>query len=96
MKEVVILKSKLLEGKDITVVYENDGFYVGMVADVSPFLIVDEVPNYFIFNRQTAKIEGMSNSLKAAKAFVEFLGEMVEDDIVGVSDTVTPPMPVMN
>jgi len=90
------LKSNLLKDKDITIVHENDGFYVGMVADVSPFLIIDEVPNYFIFNRQTAKIEGMSNSLKAAKAFIEFLSTMSEDDIEGVSDTVAPPTPMLN
>ncbi len=89
-------KSKMLDGKTIEVVYEVDEFYVGMVPDVSPFLIIDEIPNYFVFNRQTAKVEGMSNSLKAAKAFVEFLSTMEEGDIEGVSDTIAPPAPRLN
>ena len=67
------LKSDLLKGAEIEVIYENDTHYVAIVLGVSPFLAVDDVPNYFIFNRQTAKIEGMSHSLHAAKAFLEYI-----------------------
>ena len=61
------LKSKMLEGAALEVVYETDNFYVAMSSDVSAFLILDEIPNYFIYNRQTGKIEGMSGVQLQAK-----------------------------
>ena len=68
----MILKSNLFKEKEFEVVHQTDNFYVGVIKDVSPLLVLDEIPNYFIFNTQTAKIEAMSNSLAAAKAFTAF------------------------
>ena len=86
------LKSDLLEGATLEVVAENDDFYASMATDVSPFLALDDIPNYFIFNRQTAKIEGMSHSLAAAKAFLDFLadgGGIEGSDIIKPNTTVS-------
>ena len=90
------MKSNLFKDAPLEVVYESDNFYVAICTEVSAFLILDEIPNYFIFNRQTAKIEGMSNSLKAARQFIDYL-ETMDDDInlmPMVSDTTVPPAPI--
>jgi hypothetical protein len=86
----------MLEGAALEVVYETDNFYVAMSSDVSAFLILDEIPNYFIYNRQTGKIEGMSNSLKAARSFLDYLETMDDEDelMAHISDTTVPPAPV--
>lgn len=73
---MTILKSKFFESAELEVVHETDGYYISMAPDVSPFLALDEIPNYFVFNRQTAKIEGMAHSLSAAKSFIEYVEGM--------------------
>lgn len=67
------LKSDLFKGVELEVLHETDGYYISMALGVSPFLALDDIPNYFVFNRQTAKIEGMAHSLSAAKSFVDYI-----------------------
>lgn len=86
MKQEIRLKSNALKDKDLEILYNTDNFYVAVVRDVSPFLVLDEIPNYFIFNAQTAKIEAMSNSLVAAKTFIKFAEEAGEGGVEDISE----------
>lgn len=96
MTKKLTLKSDLLAGKEVTVLYSSENYYIGMVEDASPFLIMDDVANYFIFNAETGKIEGLSNNLDAATKYVTFLED--EDDAeIGISEApTTPSTPTLN
>lgn len=77
---MTILKSKLFDDAELEVIQDNDTHYIAIAVGVSPFVVVDDVPNYFIFNKETGKIEGMSQSLHAAKAFLDYIEIASKDE----------------